>query len=217
MKLSFGLLFLVCTLPGQCAEKINISEAEPLARQVVIGSIPTHEPKTKLIIKEIQVPDLWEQMHIQIFNVQYKGFPDSQQLLYADGKFSRFVQSFGGYGLMSAVVSDKTLFYTYSWGSGIHRSHVGRFHIEESKQIRQESDAFTFQDIFIKRNSEGVLELVNGKFMSVNIWSDSKPIGHIDLSEKTRLRIIDSTGKEYKLVRPSKTKDSQQDIAPSDR
>jgi len=61
-------------------------------------------------------------------------FGDSgQTFLLLEGHVYELGVSFGGYGLMSAVPCDfdgdgnKDIVYTYSWGSGIHRSHLAVF------------------------------------------------------------------------------------------
>ena len=66
------------------------------------------------------------------FNVFKYNMSCSSYLLYEDTIYT-LGESFGGYGVTAFAVADlnkdgmKELYFTYSWGSGIHRSQVGYF------------------------------------------------------------------------------------------
>ena len=66
------------------------------------------------------------------FNVFKYNMSCSSYLLYEDTIYT-LGESFGGYGVTTFAVADlnkdgmKELYFTYSWGSGIHRSQVGYF------------------------------------------------------------------------------------------
>ena len=74
-------------------------------------------------------PEIKEKYGFEIFKFDksYKSF-----LMYND-KIYTLGESFGGMGAVSFAVADingdnaAELYYTYSWGSGQHRSHIGYF------------------------------------------------------------------------------------------
>lgn len=110
------------------------------------------------------------------------------------GKLTPFAETLGGSGLMSAVVSGKKLYYTYSWGSGIHRSHLGQLFVTGGKLTFVESGALVDKDCFVKQDGP-TLRLEKGDFHTFNTWKPGQKLGDITPTD-TGFTVRDETGKE---------------------
>ncbi|MFI5384780.1 MAG: hypothetical protein ACHQ50_01555 [Fimbriimonadales bacterium] len=131
------------------------------AEQLAAGYVKTHPhmgywaPKPKLV--EITTKEIADQLHAQVF--KHKGYTVSitepEAYLVKDGKIYPLSVGSGGYGLTSMCVSTlgrnhvPALCYTYSWGSGIHRSHLEAM-LFDGKQPRTVAAPFVIRDIDLK-------------------------------------------------------------------
>jgi hypothetical protein len=115
-------------------------------------------------------------------------------LIYHDGKVASLAPSNGGYGIMSGLVSDGAFYYTYSWGSGIHRSHVARLEIKDGKLISSDTGGFKDLDLFVSDAPDGKVRIKSGKFESFNHYRDPKEFGIITSDSSSKLKILDSKG-----------------------
>ena len=129
-----ALFFTTMTVVALAAEqRQTISSVEPLYRAHRFGSAPNLNPKTTFRVRELDVPNLWSTLGLQLFEAEEIVGGDAfawRQFLCREGVVHPFVESFGGHGVMSGVVHANALYYSYSWGSGIHRSFVGRLTIQ---------------------------------------------------------------------------------------
>ena len=114
--------------------------------------------------------------------------------IYKDGALTTFGNSFGGYGLMSATMDEDMLFYTYSWGSGIHRSHVGALSIMGDQIQILETVGFVNEDLFV-RNMGGQSIIEVGDYLGFNSWEKSGVLGQPKLLNGS-LSIIDHEGND---------------------
>lgn len=199
---AFALLCLVPTL--RAAEKFTSASIEPLYRAHRFATAPKLNPDVKFAIDEFEVPGLWAALEVQIFNVhdliRGQSIPGNPFLCYR-GKIHPFVESTGGQGLMSAVVAGPALYYSYSWGSGIHRSHVGRLQIVNDAPVRAESAALVDRDMFVTTSTNGRI-LVTAKSSRGPVPRDAgAPLGWIKLQPDGRLSIADALGDEILLDR----------------
>lgn len=134
---------------------------------------PELNPDTAFAIEEYPIEGLQEALGLRILQVHF--LVDGERFkerVYADhdGQLIPFTTTFGGFGLMSAVVADDTLHYTYSWGSGIHRSHVGEMRVVDGQIQIQESDGHVHCDLFV-RLEDGNVVVEEGDFHAFNDYS----------------------------------------------
>ncbi len=92
----------------------------------------------------------------------------SESFLLYDNEIYSIGRCLGGFGVTSMALADLNrdqqyeLYYTFSWGSGIHRSQIGYFDPAD-KEITVLDDFFLFSDIMLTVNKSGDL-CVNGTF-----------------------------------------------------
>ncbi len=155
---------------------------EGLIREHVFRESPKLNPQTRLLIDEFDVSGLEETLGIRLFLVGLAtdgGERFDEKLLLVNGNLIRqFGATFGGSGLMSAVVSGKSLYYSYSFGSGVHRSHVGRMTVKDGDVVLVETDSHP-DDLFV-RVENGRIRLETGSFERFNSWKAGKPFGRLE-------------------------------------
>ncbi len=187
---------------GLCQpRKIATADLGPLVRGYAFQQNPKLNPSAQFDLKEIDVPGLWNTLHIQLFLARYLA-PDGTQfnerlLIYCDGQVTPFANSFGGHGLVSAVVVDDSLYYTDSYGSGREFSQIGRVSLEGRKIRIVESAVYDITavpgaDLFVKE-VDGRIRVEVGKFVAFNSWKEGRQVGWVT-SEGSSLRIVDAHG-----------------------
>jgi hypothetical protein len=179
-------------------QKTTVEELAPLVREYAFRENPKLNPQTQFKIEEHEVHGLWHALRVRLFLARYLSDAGEQfnesLLFYHDGKVTPFASAFGGYGLMSAVVMDGNLYYTYSFGSGIHRSHIGRLSMD-ARDIRIiVSGGYSATDLFV-RNVDGRIRVESGKFTGFNSWKAERQVGWLKAKESS-LAIVDATGAE---------------------
>ncbi len=98
----------------------------------------------------------------------FKYNESSESFLLYDDEIYSIGRCLGGFGITSMALADLNqdhqyeLYYTFSWGSGIHRSQIGYFDPAD-KEITVLDDFFLFSDIMLTVNKSGDL-CVNGTF-----------------------------------------------------
>jgi hypothetical protein len=177
------------------------TELETLVKDYAFRNKPGLNPDTHFGIEEYAIDGL-KALSLQIILARYL-LPDGSQfnealLIYHDGKLIPFARAFGGHGLMSAVVSGGKLYYTYSFGSGRHRSHLGRLSIVGGKLIFAESGPLLDQDCFVKQDGAR-LRLEKGEFERFNAWKAGQKIGEIGARE-SGFAVLNDAGKEIEAL-----------------
>jgi len=201
-KLTTILLALALAGCATDAERgISVEAMAPLVREYAFRDKPTLRSDTQFRIEEYELPGLWRDLRVQLFLARYMS-PDGGQfnerlLIYHDGEVTPFASALGGHGLMSAVVMDGDLYYTYSDGSGRHWSHVGRLSIDGEEIRILESGGYLFVDLFV-RSVDGRIQVEAGKFARFNSWKVERQVGWLK-SEESSLAIVDATGAEIPL------------------
>lgn len=121
-------------------------------------------------IYDITPKNVKEEIGCQIFKVNYtcETYVVNKSKVYAIGL------GFDGYGVVNIETCDldddgqKDLIYTFSWGSGMHRSHIGIFNIakeqEEWLDFKQMND-----DIMLKKISDNNFKIYIAKVSSGNL------------------------------------------------
>jgi hypothetical protein len=110
--------------------RLSIADASAVVRAEIFREKPTMNPSAQFPLKELTTPEIWDRLHVQIFKIT-DGIQQDQAYIIRDRKASPLGNSFGGYGITSLCVADLAgdghpqLLFSYSWGSGEHRSLVG--------------------------------------------------------------------------------------------
>jgi hypothetical protein len=211
--ITIGLIAVVFIsfIPLSCfgEEPPPSGQVEALVRQFVLSSAPKRDRPLELEVTNFDVKRLWEEMKLQVFDVQYghksPGHRDRQHsgdgfiALYHRGRIVSLSSLFGGLGLMSGVVCKSVFYFTYSWGSGIHRYHVGMLEIVNGELVRRDSGGFEANDlidVFVAGDSHDNVALYSGQFKRFNEWSDAKSFGTIQTQGANRLGIIGNDGQQ---------------------
>jgi len=168
----------------------------PLVKEYAFREKPGLNPSTRFEIEEFPVEGLEETLDLQLFHVRSLSSDGQQfsemELIYRDGALTPFANAFGGFGLMSAVLAEDGLYYTYSWGSGIHRSHVGRLCIEDGRLAILESGGYVNTDLFV-RKVKGGIKVESGRFTGFNSWEAAEKFGWLK-QQGSSLVIVDEEG-----------------------
>jgi hypothetical protein len=143
------------------------------------------------------VPGLWEAQQIQIFkpwHLTYENRSPHQPFIFSRGQIIPFAQTFGG-GILSGVMLDDALYYSYGFGSGIHRSQLGRLCLRNGQPEVHESKPYGMADMLVEKTGERVRVVVRG-FPHPD---EPSLLGWIDLTETERLKVVDDAGREVVL------------------
>ena len=215
------LLFLISTLSvailGRAEDAPNAEQVQRLVRDFAFAFNPDLNTNTVFKIRKLPVDGLWESMRLQVFDVAYtlkdvewfNGFVG----VYHDGKITSLAPSVGGYGLMSGLMSDGDFYYTYSWGSGIHRSHVAKLRVVDGKLKSWDSGGFEGEDFFVTEDAKGKVRVLSGEFKEFNRWEAAKDIGSVGMTNTPQLQIIGLKGEVIAPTFPYRPEKSQQDGA----
>jgi hypothetical protein len=104
----------------------------------------------------------------------FKFSESSLSVLQYEGDFYMLGESFGGLGVVDMKLADlnddgeEELYFTYSWGSGLHRSHIAYFDFKE-KTGRVIDYVYINNDMMIIEDEKGGLSLYHA-----NISCDGK-------------------------------------------
>lgn len=176
--------------------KMTAETLEPLVRDYAFRTTPKLVRSVRFKIEEYDVAGLWDTLRIQLFLVHYlsgDGRPfNEKSLMYHNGMVRPFAIAFGGHGPMSAVLVGKSLYYTYSCGSGLHRSHVGCLSVDGEEVKIVESEAYCEIDLFVKVVG-GRVQVEQGEFVAFNSWKAEKQIGSVKVQDSV-LTVVDATG-----------------------
>jgi hypothetical protein len=174
------LLIVFAILIGRAlgAQGSQSAEAvQPLIERYFYAALPNLNHETRFVVTELSVDRLWPDLHMQVFHAQLLA-KDGQQFnsgnfIYYNGTVTPFAADIGGHGLMSGVTIGSEFYYTYSWGSGIHRSLIGRITVVEGKISEIESGGFVNKDLFVRKVGNQI-QVEIGSFVAFNSWSGAK-------------------------------------------
>lgn len=156
-------------------------------------------------LSRITIDRLWEKLRIAVFEVRVPGQPPDEAAVgfYHDGEIE-WVPDFGGYGFMSGVVIGESFYYTYSWGSGIHRSHIAMIRRVNGKLEHWGSGGFTdwngdlgwhtAWDLFVIRGADEKPTVVVGMIERFNKWTNVAVLGTLKEADDHTLQVIDGKG-----------------------
>ena len=198
---TFLLTCLLFPFISFASPRISPDSVSSLIRSYSLSTIPNLNPDFQLTVTEYDVKDLYDSLGVQVFYADFLSQDGtwfrSGGYLYRNGTVTLFSDSFGGWGLMSGVVVKRTFYYTYSWGSGIHRSHVGCIFLNGDSLVFLDTGGFMNVDLFVSNCASDSICVYTGAYKSFNSWTLVKDNGWRVIQENgARLAVIDSTGKE---------------------
>ena len=196
------IVTVLCVVPF-ASQKLETDSIGKLIKEYSLAVNPNMNPDFNLTITEYDVDGLWDSLNIQIVNAVYRSLDgtwfNEGEFICFNGTVRPFACAFGGYGLMSGVVQNKTFYYTYSWGSGIHRSHVGCLFFYQNTLVIIETGGMMNFDLFVAKSISDSLYVYKGRYLSFNSWTaNSTPPWRVLLENNSGLVVFDSTGKEVK-------------------
>ncbi len=193
-----ALCFFCLPFLGQTDEPPKMEQIERLVRNDAFSDKPNLNTKTEFHIRKLEVKGLWEELKLQVYDIEYliQNQPfNGYVALYHDGKITVLASNLGGSGLMSGVMCKDEFYFTYSWGSGIHRSHLAKLQLIDGKLKRWESGGFMDKDIFASCGSDGNVHVLSGVFDDFNRWSKVKEFGTVRAIHSWEIQIVDTKGK----------------------
>ncbi len=110
---------------GSESEKLSASEASQLL-DAFRNSHPDKISNDRTKFEDITPSEVWEKLRLQVFELGSAAFIVKEKTIYP------LPTIFGG-GIDSMIVANLTstkeprLFFSYSWGSGMHYSNIGTF------------------------------------------------------------------------------------------
>lgn len=140
----------------------------------------------------------------------YKYNKSCASVLFYDGEYYTLGTFFGGFGADSFAIADlngddcEELYFTFSWGSGIHRSQIGCFDTAE-KQILEYGFSNYFSEMVLTAEDNRLLvydadlDYENISFVDMNLIPTEK-IGELVFDGKEVLLQIDETDESFSPV-----------------
>ena len=138
-----GLLTaVVCAAAATAQEekvkRLTLKEAENVVRTFVLTDNPRMNPQAMFPLKEITPDAVWKRLGVQVFQVK-EGVRAHETFVVKKLRVFPIGKGFGGQGVNSLCVADLNgdgraeLVYSFSWGSGEHRSQIGVFDVLAKK------------------------------------------------------------------------------------
>jgi hypothetical protein len=139
---------------GRGDQPLTVAQATALYRDYV------NDPVSVYSLEELQVPGVWDATGIQLFSI---GFVDEfgyvvnlRPFVAFDGKLYPVTKYPSG-GLLSAVLTGDTVYFTMQAGSGINYSVLGKIWVSDAGlQILQGAD-YAFFDLYLQESDGQVV------------------------------------------------------------
>jgi RNA polymerase sigma factor (sigma-70 family) len=157
--------------PAPLPERIPLAEAEKRVRAFVLKENPRMAPTVKCPLKELTTDDVWKRLKVQVFQVT-DDVQVCETFVLTREKVHRIGKGIGGHGVVSLCVADLNkdgrleLVYSYSWGSGMHRSHVAVFDCQAKapkEYIAPQTYLHHQEDLKVKRDDDQTVRVFSGK------------------------------------------------------
>ena len=148
-------------------------------------------------IYDITPKDVKEEIQCQIFKVNYSC---ETYVVYKSKVFS-IGFGFGGFGVVSLATCDfdgngqKDLIYTFSWGSGLHRSQIGVFNFSNEKDQWLDFTEMN-KDIMLEKISDN-----NFKIYMADVSVDELDFIHLKLSRKEHVADVKKASEKIEVIR----------------
>jgi hypothetical protein len=134
-----------------------------------LQQIPDLNPTVEFPLTELTTDEVWQRLGAQVFQVK-EGIYQFNTYLIKNKEIAPLGTGFGGVGLTSMCVTDldqngnPELIYTYSFGSGIHRSQVALYSADLPEPYSLEAKIAYRDDDWIleKRDDQTVFVTIAG-------------------------------------------------------
>lgn len=158
------------------------------------GTIKQNVPDILTHLSDVTPDDLQGICEIYRFDWKTRSGLDGATFVLCGGKVVPIGYAFGGFGVTGFAYSKDTnvLYFAYSWGSGMHRSHLGMLDLETGAVSDYIDDAFWDTDISFVLSEDGqtlgisraVFKLTEGGFTQT---------GEILFEDVTKLEFVPIT------------------------
>jgi hypothetical protein len=168
-------------------ERVGLEQATALVRAWIFEEKPTMNESMEAPLVELTTDEMWHRLGVQLFQVTEGEWAYSSYCVF-DGRAYFLCQGFGGNGIMSACVTDldsdgvPELTYTYSWGSGIHRSLIGVARVEGDHLLQEEPAMAFIGDLFVRKESDTRVVVEIGRYeWEFSSWTPEAQLGAIEV------------------------------------
>jgi hypothetical protein len=142
--------------------RVTSDEASRIVRTTVFEMQPSMNPEYQVALREITTDDVWERLRVQVFQIT-EGPPSYRTYVVRDGRAEQIGEGFGGYGVVSMCAADLNgdgadeLVYSFSWGSGIHRSRLAYADLRQPALVQHVAEAacFRMEDMMVRPAADG--------------------------------------------------------------
>jgi hypothetical protein len=134
-----------------------------------------------LTLRELTTDQVWKRLGVQVFQVASET-REGETFVIRRGRVIPIGRAFGGPGVTSLCVADLKrdgrpwLFYSFAWGSGVHRSQVGALDClaAEPKEVIATPANFSFADFFVGCPDD----------RTVRVTAGGRTVGQLELTDK---------------------------------
>jgi hypothetical protein len=213
MKKHFILVIIIFVTSAFPSIPPKVDSLERLVRYYIHTEKPTMDTEFNLTLTVHTVPGLWDSLGILLFHATYESsdgtwFWDGE-FFYRNGVIRIFVPDFNGSGLMSGVMRGNRFYYTYSWGSGTHRCHLGRLFLNSDSVVIQESGGYADKDFFVMESKDNRMAVyLYSSWSSRNfneVDSTAEKWGVVKETQSS-ITVVDTLGKEIPPLFPGKNR-----------
>jgi hypothetical protein len=155
---------------GEKAKRLTVPEAENVVRAHIYAKNPRMNPDAKFPLKDLTTDAVWKRLGVQVFQVT-EGVQAHETYVVKKNQVFLIGKGFGGQGVNSLCVADLNgdsrpeLVYSFSWGSGIHRSQVGVFDVlaKKPREYVAPGAFYGMDDLTVKRVDDRTITVSTGK------------------------------------------------------
>jgi hypothetical protein len=123
------------TGPGGASDSFaqrTVLEAAQMIEDYFTDQDPSLDLDLSFALEEVPVAEAWERLYVQVFRIT-EGIRHNESFLIHGDRVLQMGTATGGLGLTSVEIADLDrdgmveLYFTYSFGSGIHQSRIGMY------------------------------------------------------------------------------------------
>jgi len=154
------------------AREVDLETAGRLVREEIFRDNPRMNPDAVFPIEEITTDEVRRDLGLQVFKVTEKAtVQQDETFVVRDGRARRIARGIGGKGVTSMVPADldgdgrKELVFSFSWGSGRHRSEVGALIEGQGGLMERNAGRSFFDEDVTVRGADGAAGVYRGDLL----------------------------------------------------